>query len=148
MTLDSSRHPTTDMTIDPTLAATARPGSGATRCVLVVEDEVFLATLIEELLITAGYRVVKASRVDAALDLLRGGASFDAALLDINLNGVEVFPIAARLRALGVPFVFASGYGRQGLPPAFADSVVVQKPYLPEAITAALAHSLAAANPA
>ena len=132
---------------DPMPDANAVPASTPARCVLVVEDEMFLATLIEEVLVMAGYRVIKAARVDAALDLVLDGAEFDAAVLDINLNGVEVFPVAARLRESGVPFVFASGYGRQGLPSEFADSAVVQKPYLPDALTTALAQCLAQARP-
>ena len=110
-----------------------------TACVLVVEDDMFVAMLVEDILSNAGYRVVKAARVDKALDLLTGNDSFDAALLDINLNGVEVFPVAAKLRELGVPFVFASGYGREGLPPDFLDCPVLQKPYMPDALTVAVA---------
>jgi CheY-like chemotaxis protein len=125
-------------------AEPAIPAAGPARCVLVVEDEPFLATLIEEVLVSAGYRVLKAARVESALQLVRGGASIDVALLDININGVEVYPLASALRELGVPFVFASGYGRQGLPAEFGDCPVVQKPYLPDSITAAVARSLAA----
>ena len=116
----------------------------SSRRVLVVEDETFLASLIEDILVNAGYRVLKAGRVDAALKMVESGTSIDAALLDINVNGVEVFPLAAALRERGVPFVFASGYGREGLPPAFTDCLVVQKPYLPDSLTAALARSMSA----
>jgi CheY-like chemotaxis protein len=112
--------------------------------VLVVEDEPFLATLIADILVTAGYRVLKAERVESALQFVRSGESIDAALLDINVNGVEVYPLAEALRELGVPFVFASGYGREGLPAEFMDCPVVQKPYSPHSITDAVARSLAA----
>ena len=126
-------------------AESALSPAPATPRVLVVEDESFLATLIEDILLAAGYRVIKAARVDAALEIVRD-TELHAALLDINLNGVEVFPVAAELRKRGVPFVFASGYGREGLPADFADSLVVQKPYLPDGITAALASSLGRAS--
>jgi len=116
-------------------------------CVLVVEDQAFLATLIEGILVAAGYRVLKAGRVDTALQIVSSGATIDAALLDIDVNGIEVYPVANRLRALGVPFVFASGYGREALPAEFTEFPVVQKPYLPEALTAALARSLSEGNP-
>lgn len=116
-------------------------------CILVVEDETFLATLIEDILVNAGYRVLKAGRVDTALQLVTSGAPIDAALLDVNLNGIEVYPVATQLRELGVPFVFASGYGREGLPSEFNDCPVVQKPYLPDAIKAALARSLSKGAP-
>ena len=111
--------------------------------VLVVEDEMFVAMLVEDILSNAGYRVFKAARVDKALELVAVSDRFDAALLDINLNGVEVFPVAAKLREMGVPFVFASGYGREGLPSDFLDSPVLQKPYLPDALREAVAALLA-----
>lgn len=131
---------------DPTPVETTTPAPVRDHCVLVVEDETFLASLIESILVSAGYRVVKAGRVDTALEIVLGGMSIDAALLDINLNGAEVYPVATQLRERGVPFVFASGYGREGLPREFADCPVVQKPYLPESITAALARSLCEGN--
>ena len=114
-------------------------GAAPAQCVLVVEDEMFVAMLVEDILLNAGYRVLKAARVDKALDLIKADGTIDAALLDINLNGVEVFPVALKLRELGVPFVFASGYGRDGLPPDFNECPVLQKPYLPEALKAAVA---------
>lgn len=98
-----------------------------------------LASMIQYILGHAGYRVLHAARVDSAMEIVRSGASIDAALIDINLNGLEVFPVAAALRERGVPFVFASGYGRNGLPPEFFDYPIVQKPYLPESITSAVA---------
>jgi len=113
------------------------------RCVMVVEDEMFVAMLVEDILSNAGYRVIKAARVDKALEMAAGDAPIDAALLDINLNGVEVFPVALKLREMGVPFVFASGYGREGLPADFSDAPVLQKPYLPDALKAAVAALLA-----
>lgn len=112
-------------------------------CVLVVEDEMLLAMLVEDLLGDAGYRVLKAARVPNALDLVAGGGRIDAALLDINLAGEQVFPVAEQLRLRGVPFVFASGYGESGLPEEFRDSPVLQKPYLPAALTGAIAALLA-----
>ena len=126
-------------TVDATSFATA---PAPEQRVLVVEDQELLASLVEELLTTAGYRVVKLGRIEAALDLVRDRSCIDVAVLDINLNGVEVFPLAMRLRELGIPFMFCSGYGRQGLPPEFAGCVVVQKPYLPQELTRALAQCL------
>lgn len=109
------------------------------RCVLVVEDEMMLAMLIEELLSDAGYHVLKAARVATALELVQGGAHIDMALLDINLAGKQVFPVAEQLRRQGIPFLFASGYGEPGLPAEFRDCPVLQKPYLPAALTDAVA---------
>ena len=103
----------------------------------------FIAMLVEDILFAAGYRVHKAARVDKALAFLATHERVEAALLDINLNGEEVFPVARRLREMGVPFVFASGYGRDGLPSEFSKSEVLQKPYLPETLRSAIAGLLA-----
>lgn len=109
------------------------------RCVLVVEDEMMLAMLVEDILGDAGYRILKAARVDKALELAHGDEPIHAAMLDINLAGSQVFPVAERLNAMGVPFLFASGYGEPGLPPEFQDVPILQKPYLPDALLKAMA---------
>lgn len=77
-------------------------------CVLVVEDEVFLAMELETALIEGGFRVLgPAASVKDALDLL-GGECPDAAVLDFNLGREKVTPVALQLKSLGVPFVLAS----------------------------------------
>ena len=98
------------------------------RCVLIVEDEMCLAMMLQDLLEDAGYRVLKAARLPAALALAET-AQFDVAMLDINLAGTEVFPAAEVLRRRGIPFLFTSGYGCDGLPPDFRESPMLQKPY-------------------
>src|SRR5689334_20322145 len=79
------------------------------RLVLVIEDEMLVSLALEQLLTDAGCVVLACSRVSAALDMMKAH-SFDAALLDINLNGERVFPVAYALRDQGVPFVFLSAY--------------------------------------
>lgn len=98
------------------------------RCVLVVEDEMCLAMLVQDLLEDAGYRVLMAARLPAALALAES-AEIDAALLDINLGGTEVFPAAHALSRRGIPFLFTSGYGCNGLPPEYRHAPMLQKPY-------------------
>jgi DNA-binding response OmpR family regulator len=110
-------------------------------CVLLVEDEMCLAMMLQDLLEDAGYRVLKAARVSGAL-ALAGTESIDAAILDVNLAGKEVFPVADELRRRGVPFMFASGYGDRGLPGSFRGSPMLQKPYDPVALEAMLANML------
>lgn len=100
----------------------------APRCVLLVEDEMLLAMLLQDMLEDAGYRVVKAARLPAALELA-GSEAFDAAVLDVNIAGKEVFPVADELRHRGVPFLFASGYGDKGVPGEYRDAPILQKPY-------------------
>lgn len=83
--------------------------------VLVVEDEAPVSMLIEDALLDAGVEVVgPASRIEDALLLLErseADGGIDAAVLDISLDGKHVAPVADRLAAIGVPFVFATGYG-------------------------------------
>jgi DNA-binding response OmpR family regulator len=82
--------------------------------VLVVEDEALLSMLVEDDLRDAGAEVLgPASSVDEALRLVEAAAAdggIDAAVLDINLQGEAVLPVADRLALLGVPFLFATGY--------------------------------------
>lgn len=111
--------------------------------ILMVEDEMNLAMMLEDILEDAGYRVLKAARLPKALEIVAqsdsdGTARIDAAILDINLAGIEVFPLAEALRARGVPFVFTSGYGKDGLPDDFRGSAVLQKPYGADSILTTL----------
>ena len=80
------------------------------RRVLVVEDEALTAMALQQLLEDAGYVVLgPVGRVEDALDLLRSGPP-DAAILDVNLFGATVDPVAAMLKGMGVPFLFCTGY--------------------------------------
>lgn len=101
-----------------------------------------LAMMLEDLLLDAGYRVLKAGRLSQALELA-ASEPIDAAILDINLAGGEVFPVADVLRRRGIAHIFTSGYGDNGLPPAYRDVPMLQKPYSPPAILDALVRMLA-----
>jgi CheY-like chemotaxis protein len=80
------------------------------RRVLVVEDEALTAMALQQLLEDADYIVLgPVGRVEDALDLLRSGPP-DAAVLDVNLFGATVDPVAAMLEDMGVPFLFCTGY--------------------------------------
>jgi len=111
-------------------------------CVLLVEDEMCLAMMLQDLLEDAGYRVIKAARVPAALSMAEG-EQIDAAILDVNVAGREVFPVADELRRRGVPFMFASGYGDRGVPGEFREYPMLQKPYDPAALGTMLQNVLA-----
>ena len=100
------------------------------RRVLVVEDETMIAMLLEDMLVDLGCAVVgPAHGLDDALVLANGGAGIDAALLDVNLAGRPVFPLADALRAKGVPVIFSTGYGETGLRQIDAGAPVLQKPF-------------------
>lgn len=95
--------------------------------ILIVEDSVLLAVELEAGLIEAGADVVGvAVELDEAMDFLN--TPFDAAVLDVNLNGRLVTPLAETLVARKIPFVFATGYGEAGAPDGF-DAPIVRKPY-------------------
>jgi CheY-like chemotaxis protein len=97
--------------------------------VLVVEDEMMVSMLIEDMLEDLGCKVVgPASRLDEAL-ALAGVAELDCAVLDVNLGGQSIFPLADVLRAKGAPFAFATGYGDAGLREVDKGSPVLQKPF-------------------
>src|ERR1700757_478560 len=95
----------------PTNDETRRPGSpGQTDRILVVEDEMLVSMLLVDALGDHGYQVVgPASRVDTAV-VLAATESFDAALLDLNIGGKPVYPVAEILAGRGIPFAFVSGY--------------------------------------
>ena len=97
-----------------------------------------VAMLMEDLLDELGHRVTdSASHLREGLELAQTG-EFDFAVLDINLGGASSGEIADVLAERGVPFMFASGYGRAGLPVDRRDSVVIQKPFDVSALSAAL----------
>jgi CheY-like chemotaxis protein len=106
--------------------------------VLLVEDEALVAMLLENMLDDLGCTVVgPAARLEEAQQLL-DKEEVDAAVLDINLAGEKVFPVADRLASKDVPFVFASGYGEAGLDQRHQTHKVLQKPYSLAALRQAL----------
>ena len=98
--------------------------------VLVVEDEMTIALLMEDMLVELGYKVIDlAMRLPQALELA-AVADFDFAILDVNLDGRMSFPVAETLDARGLPYIFVTGYGSAGVDPAFRkNSIVMQKPF-------------------
>ena len=109
------------------------------RRVLVVEDEILIGMLLEDMLDDLGYRVAaSASRFEEAARLA-GESEIDLAILDVNLNGQEVYPVADILARRGIPFLFATGYGERGLPQAHQHRPTLQKPFQQEALERQLA---------
>lgn len=111
--------------------------------VLVVEDEMIVTMLLEDLLAELGHTVTAtASHLDDAVRLVEAGG-FDIAMLDLNINGQQTFPVAKALRARGVPFVFATGYGEAGLPEEWRGTPTLQKPFMGEDLELLLARMAA-----
>ena len=107
---------------------------------LVVEDEAVLAIMVEDMLTDLGCVVVGVAGTLATGMALASSADvvLDGAVLDVNLGGEPVFPIAEALTARGVPFVFATGYGTAGLGPRYAWRPTVAKPFLLRTLEQAL----------
>jgi CheY-like chemotaxis protein len=106
--------------------------------VLIVEDDPFVALVLEDLLVDLGLVVAGTARSVAAALALAATERFDVALLDVNLGLERVDPVADFLARLGCPFVFATGYGKAGAPAAHAGRPVIEKPFLSETLIAAL----------
>jgi CheY-like chemotaxis protein len=118
----------------------------AGRRILVVEDEALIAMLAEDMLAELGCVVLgPAMNVAAAMALLAHDQPVDVALLDLNLNGESVYPVADVLRQRGVPLVICTGNGVAGLGEVEREALVLQKPYRSVDLAAALTRALAKA---
>jgi CheY-like chemotaxis protein len=114
----------------------------AGRKILVVEDEMMVAMLIEDMLGDLGCETVgPVGRLEEALSMAEQ-CSVDAAVLDVNLNGRETYPVAEALQRRGIPFIFATGYGAAGLSQRFRDAPTLQKPFQERELARLLAEAL------
>jgi CheY-like chemotaxis protein len=98
--------------------------------VFLVEDEALIRMMIADMVEELGHRVVaEAGSIQAAEPLARTTV-FDLGILDINIGGFNISPIAEIIDGRGLPFIFVSGYGPRGRPVLFSDRPVLQKPFL------------------
>jgi CheY-like chemotaxis protein len=98
--------------------------------VLIVEDEYLLADDLSQALADVGVQVLgPVASVEDGMTLIGSEASIDAAVLDVNLRGDMVFPVADALLSRGIPFAFATGYDEWALPERFANAPRVEKPF-------------------
>jgi PAS domain S-box-containing protein len=114
--------------------------------ILLVEDEPLIGLEVEAVLVSAGCEIIgPAATIERAKHLIKE-ASFDAALVDANLGGHQVDEVAAALTQKGIPFAFATGYGRNALPLPFRDADVLAKPFNPDQVGATVRRLLARAR--
>jgi CheY-like chemotaxis protein len=113
------------------------------RSILIVEDEPLIAMMLEDFLDSLGHKV--AGTCETVADALArvGQGGFDIAIIDVNLNGEQVWPVADRLAAQGVPYVLATGGHIEPPPPAHAGVPVLSKPFTLDAIEPALTEACA-----
>jgi CheY-like chemotaxis protein len=117
------------MSLHDPLADKPRGSSFRGRRVLVVEDNCLIAQDLCEELQSCGAKVMgPVACVADALALLQSGPRPYMAILDIKLGHEWVYPVADALRSLGVPFIFATGCDPSGIPPAYADVTLAEKP--------------------
>ncbi len=110
---------------------TPAPRRGA---VLIVEDEAMIRMMVADMLGDLGYPIAaETGDIDDAMTLART-AAFDVAILDVNVNGKLISPVADIIAARPRPFVFVTGYGTQGLPQNYRDRPVLQKPFQMETL--------------
>jgi CheY-like chemotaxis protein len=112
--------------------------------VLIVEDEYLIRMLLEDMLADLGYGVAAAVGTVAEASEFATSGDFSAAILDVNLDGQEIFPVADILAGRSLPFVFVTGYGERSLPDRYRDRPALQKPFQAEQLSTTLANMLAA----
>jgi len=120
----------------------ASPQTG--RRIFVVEDEFLIRMLLEDMLTDLGYHLVgMAGRVDEAAEMAQT-KDFDLAILDVNLDGQDVYPVADLIGKRGLPFMFVTGYGGRGLPDNYRNRPTLQKPFQLDELKRMLAQLLPA----
>ena len=102
--------------------------------VFLVEDEVMIRMMVADMLEELGHSVAaEAGEIGEAVRLVQS-TEFDLAILDVNVNGKVISPVAELIDARNIPFVFATGYGSSGLPEEYRDRPALQKPFQVETL--------------
>lgn len=116
--------------------------TGAMKRVLLAEDEAIIGMMMREFLVDYGLFVVgPCCTVNEALGA--SAAEFDCAILDLNLGGESIYPVASKLGERNIPFAFVTGYGRESIDSRFVDAPILQKPVTREGLENCLRGMLA-----
>jgi CheY-like chemotaxis protein len=119
-------------------------GASDGKRILVVDDEAMIRMLLVYMLSELGYTIAaEAARVEEALEAALN-ADFDVAILDVNLQGQTISPVAEAIAERGRPFVFATGYNEYGLPEGFRDRPMLRKPFQMDGLCRTLETAMAA----
>jgi CheY-like chemotaxis protein len=114
--------------------------------VLLVEDETLIRMMIADMVEELGHTIVaEAGNMTEALALAQT-ADFEIAVLDINVGGARIEPVADVIAGRRLPFIFASGYGAAGVPEQFRDRPTLQKPFPKERLGTAIEETLRASE--
>ena len=114
--------------------------------VFLVEDEVMIRMMVVDMLAELGYSVsAEAGEINEAVKLAKS-AEFDIAILDVNVNGKVISPVAELIEARNRPFIFATGYGSSGLPEQYRDRPALQKPFQLETLARMIETALKSAT--
>ena len=112
------------------------------RKVLIIEDEPLIAMLLEDMLNELGFDAdTSGGRLASAMEAA-AATQWRCVILDVSLGDEETYPVADALMAREIPFIFATGYGRDGLRPGYRDTPVLQKPFLIDDLEVALRDAL------
>jgi DNA-binding response OmpR family regulator len=114
--------------------------------ILIVEDNPYIAVALEDMLLEQGLVIAGVARTIERALLLAATEPVDIALLDVNIGDRQIDPVAEALTRLGTPFIFTTGCGRAGLPEAFLDRPIVEKPFYIEEILQTLRGALTSAG--
>jgi len=124
------------------MTATRPPGAS----VFLVEDEVMIRMMVADMLEELGFSIAaEAGEINEAMRLAQR-TEFDLAILDVNVNGKVISPVAELITARHLPFIFATGYGSSGLPEEYRDRPALQKPFQLETLARVIDSTLRGAT--
>ena len=110
--------------------------------VLLVDDEVLIRVMVSDMLEDLGHAVVaEAGELDQSLMLARS-ADFDLAILDVNLNGARIDPVAEAIIARRIPFILATGYNSPSVAAHYPQIPRLRKPYGIKELESEIAHAM------
>ena len=114
--------------------------------ILIVEDEPLIAMMLEDFLLSQGHEVRGPCESVAEGLAAVAADDFDLAILDVNLKGESVWPVATALRAKDIPFVLASGGHVEAPPAEFANTPMIEKPYTIDRVLPVIRDALGGAS--